>query len=289
MTSNYTSKDFFAQYPLRDPQSNKFDNGVIALIAGSAGMAGACSLNILGARLIGASYIHVIVPKEIYPLVAGKENTCVYHFDDGGKLNTEVIPSGLFKKVKAVGFGSGLTNLPFKEVYLKSLLNLELPLVVDAEGLRILAKDPYLLHSHRYPLILTPHLGEFASLTALTIEEIKDNKEEIVRKYASDNQIYLVLKGPHTLIASPNGDLYTNHSGNEALARAGSGDLLTGMITGMLGINPDIFNSLKAAVWFHGHLADEAIKTHSKELFDFEQLYPLADKFFFERQKQNKP
>lgn len=285
MASNYTSKDFFAQYPLRDPQSNKFDNGVIALIAGSAGMAGACSLNILGAKLIGASYIHVILPKEIYPLVASKENTCVYHFDDGGKLTTEVIPSGLFKKVKAVGFGSGLTNLSFKEVYLKSLLNLELPLVVDAEGLRIFAKDPYLLHNHRNPLILTPHLGEFCALTYLPLEQIKENKEAIAKKYAIDNKVYLVLKGHNTLVISPKGELYTNQSGNEALARAGSGDLLTGMITGMLGINPDIFNSLKAAVWFHGFLADEAIKTHSKELLNFEELYPLADKFFFERQK----
>ena len=77
--------------------------------------------------------------------------------------------------------------------------------------------------------------------------------------------------------------MYTNQSGNEALARAGSGDLLTGMITGMLGINPDLFPALKAAVWFHGFLADEAIKAHSKELFNFEELYPLADKFFFER------
>ncbi len=285
MSNDYTAKEFFQQYPLRNPESNKFDNGVIALIAGSAGMAGACSLNILGARLIGASYIHVVLPKEIYPIVAGKEPTCVYHFDDGGKLTTEVIPSGLFKKVKAMSFGSGLTNLSFKEVYLKSLLNLELPLVVDAEGLRILAKDPYLLHSHRYPLILTPHLGEFSALTNLTVDKISQDKEKIAVEYAKDNQVYLILKGHETLVISPKGELYTNHSGNSALARAGSGDLLTGMITGMLGINSDIFTALKAAVWLHGYLADEAIKTHSIELFDFADLYPLADKFFWNRQK----
>ncbi|MBQ1508530.1 MAG: hypothetical protein IIZ47_03840, partial [Erysipelotrichaceae bacterium] len=91
------------------------------------------------------------------------------------------------------------------------------------------------------------------------------------------------LKGPGTLIVSPDERVTVNNSGNEALARAGSGDVLTGMITGLCALYSDPYQATVDAVWLHGHLADEAVKEHSKEIFDLTEYPRYADRFFFEK------
>ena len=272
-------KTFFRHYPLRKADSNKFDNGRVFIVGGSYGMAGACILNIIGARSVGASYIEVLLPESIYPIVASNEITAVYHPDD---LSNKGFPEA-FKKADSVAFGSGMTNHSLKEEYLRYVLkNAKAPVTVDAEGLHILSDNDGLYKLNR-KMILTPHLGEFSLLTGLSIDDIKKNKEEIAVNFAKEKKVTLVLKGPSTLIVSGRGKVTVNDSGNEALARAGSGDVLTGMIAGLCALYEDPYRAAVDAVWLHGHLADEAIRTRSKEVFDL-TLYPeFADKFFKER------
>lgn len=271
-------EEFFKNYPIRKKTSNKFDNGHLLIVAGSYGMAGACILNIIGVRSVGASYIEVLLPDNIYEIVASNEITTVYHPDNLMNDNPFVELKS-FNKVKAIGYGSGMANHPYKKEYLRNILNnAKCPIVIDAEGLRILSENED-FYSLNNKMILTPHLGEFSLLTKRSIEDIKNNTEEIALNFVKHKNVILVLKGPNTLVISKN-ELYINDTGNEALARAGSGDVLTGMITGLCALYDDTFKAVKDAVWLHGYLADEAIKTNSKEIFDLTK-YPLYANDFF--------
>ncbi len=273
--------DFFAHYPIRKEDSNKYDNGVVTFISGSYGMAGAALFNLLGARSVGASYIHSFLPDSIYPIVAANEMSAVYHpydeNDDG------LIERASFSKIKAVAFGSGTDNLPHARKYLEDLIEkCEVPLIVDAKGLRLLSQAEELYHKAD-TLILTPHMGEFSSLCHMDTHEINKDRKQIAVNFAKKNEVILVLKGPETLVIDAKGQIYENHSGNCCLARAGSGDVLTGMIAGLCSLYDDPYQAVQDAVWLHGFLADEAMACHSKEIFDL-SLYPeLADRFFFER------
>lgn len=269
---------FFKHYPKRKDDSNKFDNGRILIIGGSYGMAGSCIFNIIGANSVGSSYIDVYLPKDIYPIVASNQIGAIYHpnvFDDNSFIDLDA-----FKKAKAIAFGSGLSNLLDKEKYLELLLKeARVPLIIDAEGLNIISNHNNLLKLNDN-IILTPHLGEFMRLTKLSKEEIENNKEEIAINYAKRNNVILILKGLHTLVIDNNGNLYKNDSGNSILARAGSGDILTGMITGLCSLYDNYYDACIDAVWLHGHLADNALKYYSKEVFDLSVYQFLANQFF---------
>ena len=278
--------EFFAHYPGRKADSNKYDNGTVLFVSGSYGMAGAAILNIIGARSAGASYIHSVLPENIYPIAASREITAVYHPDN--LENKDLMKNlGFLKKVKAIGIGSGFTNHPYKKEYLKDILEIsDVPVIVDAEGLRVLSlnEDFYSLNKR---MILTPHLGEFAALTRLETEEIKKDRENIAVNFAKKKGVILVLKDPQTLVINKDGDLYRNDSGNCALATAGSGDVLTGMITGLCALYNDTYQAVKDGVWLHGYLADEAMNKHSAEIFDLTEYPEYADAFFF-RKRENK-
>ncbi len=273
-------KTFFSHYPKRRSDSNKFDNGRVFLIAGSYGMAGACILNIIGARSVGTSYIEVSLSKDIYPIVATNEITAVYHPDD---LSKDEIDLPAMYKAGAVAFGSGMTKHPKKESYLESVLKtVKVPIIIDAEGLHILARHPEFYHLNS-GMILTPHLGEFSDMTGLTVEEIEKDRINTASEFAKKHHVILVLKGPHSLIVNSDGSYVLNDSGNEALARAGSGDVLTGMIAGLCSLYSDPYQATVDAVWLHGHLADEAVKEHSKEIFDLTRYPEYADRFFSQK------
>ena len=275
-------EEFLSHYPKRKKDSNKYDNGVVLFLSGSYGMAGAALLNLIGARSAGASYIHSYVPHEIYPIVASKEITSVYHPYD--VENKDLVKGLSLNKIDSVCFGSGINQLNYKKEYLSDLLNrCEVPFVVDAEGLRLLAEDESLYEKNR-KLILTPHLGEFSALTHLSVREIEKDRENIAVNFAKEKKVNLVLKGMNTLVISPEGEVYINDSGSEALARAGSGDVLSGMITGLCALYDDMYTAVKDSVWLHGHLCDMAMSSHSVELFDLESYPKLADLFFFGRQ-----
>ncbi len=101
-------------------------------------------------------------------------------------------------------------------------------------------------------------------------------------KYAKELKVYIVLKSAHTIIATPNGQCYINQTGNEGLAQAGSGDLLTGMLTALLAYHCDIFTSLRMGVWLHGHIADKLVEHHSKMHMNLEDYPEAINQFFYE-------
>ncbi len=270
---------FFSSFPKKKTTAYKNSSGKTMIVGGSYGMAGALSLNITGAKTVGASYIDVVLDDSIYPIVASHHITPVFH--PVHKENMEKVVLPLIRNARAIACGSGMTNMEYKQECMDLVLqNAKGPVVLDAECLRLLRYNTYLFRFIKTPVVLTPHIGEFAYLLNKPIEEVMDRKIEYALKFSRENRVILVLKGPNTIVASPAGDVYINQSGNQALGQAGSGDLLTGIMTGILTMTRDIYKAVCMAVWLHGKLADLGTEDQSIQCFNLESFPWIMDKLF---------
>lgn len=268
---------FFRRYPRRPETAYKGSYGKTMICGGCYGMAGALSLNITGARTVGVPYIEAALPESIYPIAAAKHTAAVFH--PFGYNTAQQVVGETLKHCKAAAFGSGAVYMERKQEVLDLILqNAKGPVVLDAEALRMLEHNTYLMRFVRCPVILTPHIGEFSALIHKPVETIMKHRLEYALDFVAEHKLFLVLKGPDTLVVSPGGDVYINQSGNEALATAGSGDLLTGMIAGMCTLNPDVFEAVVMAVWLHGYLADLGREEYAAELFDLESFPRLMSR-----------
>lgn len=270
---------FFSHFPRKKENDYKGTHGKTLLIGGSYGMAGALAMNITGARTLGTSYLEVGISDSIYPVVAPSFFSAVFH--PFSSFNKEEVLLPVIRHAKAVGYGSGCTNLENKtEIMDMVLLNANCPVVLDAEALRQLVNNTYLLRFVHVPLVLTPHIGEFAALLNRPKEYVQEHREECAVNFSLQFQVYVVLKGSNTIVISPDGRKYINESGCPALAQAGSGDLLTGMITALLTVEKDIFTAVTMAVWLHGYLSEYGLKYHSMQNFSLECYPSLMDELF---------
>lgn len=266
-------KEFFAKYPQREFDSNKYTDGQTLLIGGSWGMAGAVCLNIYGAMTAGARYITCVLDEDIYPIVASRFVSAVFFPVNKGTYIKEI--RGALKRASAVSFGSGVDKLDYRRDILNLLINeCRVPLLLDANALRLISEDLTVLKKAHCPLILTPHTGEFSALTSISTKDILENPDRIGADFAKKNGIYLVLKDHVTRVFSPDGEEYINNTGNPALAQAGSGDVLNGIITGLLSVTKNPWDAATMGVWLHGHLADITRKEYSQHTFPLE-VYPL--------------
>ena len=167
------------------------------------------------------------------------------------------------KTVLAIGPGLGQTPATIK--FTTGLLSAtKIPAVIDADALNILAAKPVLLTklAKGRTLVLTPHPGEMARLAGLTAAEVQANRLDVARNFAQLNGVTLVLKGARTLIAHPDGRVAVNTTGNPGMAKGGSGDLLTGMVAGLLAQYPgEPARAVEAAVYLHGLAGDLAVRS----------------------------
>ena len=280
--SRYREMDedlFFANFPKKSETAYKGSLGKALLISGCYGMAGAAGLNILGAETVGIPYLHAAMPEEIYAPLASRFLTPVMH-PFGHESWYEVLEP-LIHQATAIGFCSGAVYMDHKSQILDLILqNSKVPVVLDAEALRLLQHNTYILRFAGAPVILTPHIGEFSAISNLPEDAIRDNRLKTALDFASDYKVIVVLKGPNTIVASPSGEVYINQTGNQALAKAGSGDVLTGMMTAMLAMTRDVFTAVCMAVWLHGYLAELGTKNHSMQNFRLETYPELMDELF---------
>ncbi len=211
----------------REKDSHKGDYGHVLVIAGSPGKTGAASLCGLAALRAGAGWVTVTSPTP-YPEL----------------MTTEFPPPLEGKDVIAIGPGLGLSRVEYvRDLY----ANCQLPMIVDADGLNSLIG--WKLPKPPAPRILTPHEGEFKRLGVL------EDRLESARNFAAEHQVILVLKGYRTIIAHPDGRAYVNPTGSPALAKAGSGDILTGIIAGQYAQEPGD-DAVHTAVWLHGRCGE---------------------------------
>ncbi len=241
-----------ANLPAIPEDANKYSKGYAVIFAGSYKMAGAAVLCGKASLKSGAGIVRLVVPKEIYPLCAGAFFEAVYSFSD-----EEVDLS----KASAVAFGCGIGQSKEAENLLMKLLKENTkPLLIDADGINILAKHIDVLCKAKCPIVLTPHEGEMARLTGLTSEYIRNNREAVAKDFAVKYGVTLLLKGKNTVIASSAGQLMINPTGSVALATAGSGDVLSGIITALMSGGAKPFEAAVTGAYIHGLSGDFAQK-----------------------------
>jgi NAD(P)H-hydrate epimerase len=251
----------------RDPNSNKGKFGHVLVIGGSYGTAGAPAMTSLSALRTGAGLVTAGVPKSVVNVVAGVTPELMVMPLDEGTEGAVALASvqgqkldSLLKKMTVVAVGPGLSQRgEVTEVVRELVAKTAVPRVVDADGLNAFDARADLLDGAGRVLVLTPHPGEMARLAGMTVKEVEADRIGLARRFAVEHKLTLVLKGWRTLVAHPDGRVAVNTTGNPAMAKGGSGDILTGIVAAMLAQYPDdTARAVEAAVYLHGLAADFA-------------------------------
>jgi len=256
--------DIEAQMPWRPAAGHKGTFGTALFAAGSRGFTGAARLASLAALRVGCGISRLCVPISLLNSVeAGLTEvvkTGVYDTPEG-TLSATAFPqiAELLKTAQVLAIGPGIGTLPeTQELQLKLLKQARVPLVIDADGVNNLAGQNRLLKSLKVPVVLTPHPGELSRLLRVSPAEINADRIEVCRRAAREFGAFLVLKGAPTVVGSPDGRVFVNPTGNSGLGSGGTGDVLTGMIAGLIAQGVPPFEAAQAAVYLHGLAADLA-------------------------------
>ncbi len=237
--------------PVKSIDSYKNVNGRTLCIAGSNQTIGAALLCAQAAWKTGIGYLHLASEKNVLSAMVQSFPVTVTH-DVADSSITE-----LLHEADSVVIGCGCDHMQnFSDMLLTLLEDSQLPVVADAYALRVLSENLQFLDAARCPVICTPHLGEFSALCSCSVQEIKKNKLQLAKDFATEHGVILVLKGPHTIVASSDGRIYINQTGHQNLAKAGSGDVLAGLIAGFCAQQIDPFEACCMAVWMHGRASD---------------------------------
>jgi hydroxyethylthiazole kinase-like uncharacterized protein yjeF len=258
--------DVAAVLPQRKPESHKLSNGSVMLLAGSDGMSGAALLSARAAGRMGAGYVTLCSTPYVDRAKRTMLPEVVSMVDDEhaelGPDALEVFKSGL-DRADAVGVGPGLGRGPRQSDLLqRALREIELPLVVDADALNALAGHTEWLTDREGPAVITPHPGEMARLLDTSASEVQARRLEAALSAASRFGCVAVLKGAGTVVADPSGRAIVNPTGGPELATAGTGDVLTGVLTGLLAERLEPFETAWAGVFVHGLAGEVAGRRH---------------------------
>lgn len=250
--------------PNRMNNSHKGTYGRVAIVGGSKGMVGAPYLASMAALRTGTGLVYSIVPKSLENIMSIKHTEVIVKSaedNDKGYFTKDSIFDILkgMEGMNAVAIGPGI-GVDKERIYLieEIIKNCKGPIVLDADGINCLSLNPDMLYSCSQPIIITPHPGELARFLGRSIKEIQENRI-YYSKYTSEKyNIIVVLKGFNTIVAAPTGELYINATGNPGMATAGSGDLLTGVISSFIGQGIRPFDAAKLGVFCHGLAGDLA-------------------------------
>lgn len=254
----------------RPDDSNKGTLGSLLCICGSYGMAGAAIMAGKAALRCGIGLLKIAVPKSIYPVCATNILESVYYpleeTSNGviSSKNTDFLLE-MCEKSSAVVIGCGLSVCDDTKNLVQSVItNCEKPLVIDADALNCICNKPEILKNLKAPAIITPHPGEMARLLHSTPKTVNSNRENTAIDFAKKFGVVTVLKGAGTTIASPDGEVYINHTGNSGMATGGSGDVLSGIIGSLLAQGASPINAAAAGVFLHGTIGDLAAEKLGK-------------------------
>jgi NAD(P)H-hydrate epimerase len=248
--------------------AHKNSVGDVLLIAGSRGKTGAAALSSETVLRAGAGLVTVATAKSAQALLITQ--TCpevmteALDETESGAISQTAIEQALrfAQKKTVIAIGPGLSSSDEStRVFVRELVERRTaPIVIDADGLNALAPWPEdLKGSDELPIIITPHPGEMARLTGKTNAEVQADRIVVAREFATKHQVIVVLKGSRSLIAAPDGNVYVNPTGNAGMATAGSGDVLTGLISGLLAQRPQhALEATIAGVYLHGLAGDIA-------------------------------
>jgi len=242
------------------------------VIGGSLGKAGAAAMAGFSALRAGAGLATVATPKSVLPTVAAFHPELMTEplaETNHGTISLRALESSadldalLERKTLAIGPGisrNSETAEFVREILKRTATADDTPMVVDADALNAFEGRADLLNGRGRTVVITPHPGEMARLTGLTIPEVQANRLEVARKFAREHELIVVLKGHRTLIAAPaDGAVWVNPTGNPGLATGGTGDILTGMVASLIAQHPQhALEATTLAVYLHGLAGDSA-------------------------------
>lgn len=252
----------------RKPNTNKYNYGYVLVLGGSPGLTGAPGLCAKAALKIGAGLVRAGVPASLNSIVEKKllEVMSLPVKEKKGYFCLESFKDlkPIWDKVDVIAIGCGASQEKSAQTFIcKVIKEWKKKIVIDADGLNALAGNLDRLKGKKPgTVVLTPHTGEFLRLAGVNKSAIINKRKELVKQFALRYNLTLVLKGNHTLI-SDGTKFFENTTGNPAMAKAGTGDVLTGIIAGLIAQGMDNFAAAKLGVYLHGLSADIAIKDKS--------------------------
>ena len=242
---------------------HKGDFGHLLVLAGARGKSGAALLSGGAALRVGTGLVTLAGPSSLNTIFSSALVEAMTipmpERDDGSLALNESAMAEAVQGKSAIAFGPGI-GVSNDTINLTRwlLLNSTLPLVLDADGLNCLATDLAVLRETRVPVILTPHPGEMARLVKSSNAEVQSQRLEVARTFALQHHCYLILKGARTVIAAPDGRAWVNSTGNPGMASGGMGDVLTGIIGGLLAQRYTPEHACQLGVFLHGYVGDLA-------------------------------
>jgi len=275
--------------PLIGPRplaANKGNFGHVLVIGGSVGKAGSVAMAGMAALRTGAGLSTVATPKSVLATVAGfhpEVMTEPLDETDAGTISTRAGErmDALIQGMTVLAVGPGISRHPETSEFVRSLVvKSKTPLVLDADGLNAFAGRASELNGKGRSLVITPHPGEMARLTGSTVAAVQRDRINVARTFAREHELIVVLKGHRTLIAQPDGTVWVNTTGNPGMATGGTGDILTGMVSGLMAQNRErIVEAVIAAIHLHGLAGDvarESMGEHSLVATDLIGALPEA-------------
>lgn len=293
----FVEEDAAALLRPRDPASHKGTNGHCLVIAGSTGKSGAAAMAANSAMRSGAGLVTLAAPAGIHGALEMKttEAMTVPLADNGNGALSPAAWCGIMdllpgRGVVALGPGLGMDR-GTAVVVRKIITAINVPLVLDADALNIMAGHLMLLHGTFSPaVVMTPHPGEMARLAGISVAEVESDRISVARKFALENKVYLILKGARTVVAAPDGRVSINSSGNPGMASGGMGDVLTGVVTALLGQGYVPYDACRLAAYCHGAAGDMVARDKGEMgviATDVQEMLPYVLKRILERRNSH--
>ncbi len=263
-----TAREMTSAWLPRSPDGHKGDYGHVLVIGGSVGKAGAAAMAGMAALRAGAGLVTVATAKTVLPMVAGfaaELMTEPLEETEIGTISMRALEYGRLDKIVAgktvLAIGPGISRHPDTVQFVRAIIGrYDLPVVLDADGLNAFEGAAELLDGRRRPLVLTPHPGEMARLAGISTKDVQADRIGVARRFAQEHHCTVVLKGHRTLIAHDE-RVWVNTTGNPGMASGGMGDILTGLVAGMIAqakSDPGSVEPVVTAVHLHGLAADIA-------------------------------
>ena len=282
----------------RSPAANKGSFGHVLVLGGSKGKAGAAAMAGMAALRAGAGLSTVATASSVLATVAGfhpELMTAPLDETDTGSIALHTLQQGkvdfLTERKTVLAVGPGISRHPETAELVRGVVRkYKLPIVLDADGLNAFEGHAQELKNIAGTLVITPHPGEMARLAGSTAPAIQHDRLNVARSFARENKLIVVLKGHRTLIAQPDGTVWVNTTGNPGMATGGTGDILTGMVAGLIAQHPDgIVDAVIAAVHLHGLAGDIARESKGeRSLVATDLLAALPEAFRRTRQAAQK-
>lgn len=253
----------------RQPWDHKGTFGHVAVIAGSPGKTGAAAMTSLAALKIGAGLVTLLIPSSLNTIVASKlTEVMTYPVSDKGSgllsLSAYKEIADFVRDKDVVVIGPGLSQEPETTALVRKLYQtLDKPFVIDADGINAFQGHADIIRKAKRKTIFTPHPGELSRLMGMTPKEINNDRVGVGMRFVQKTGANLILKGARTIIVSDKGELFMNPTGNPALAKGGSGDILTGFVGGILSQGYNMVESSLLGVYLHGYVADTWVENNT--------------------------